>query len=215
MVGAWRFVSLSQHFSPAELLRSEAEVGTVSFLFQALTFIGDDWGQQAIEGITQLYGLAFILMFHGSGTSACTAHLGPHQGHQVMVEALAAPGGPHSINNPAPKDPERDDPRGRLKNLARVNRIFWMRCWFASARGKPAPMHVTGSKTTGTKKPTIRSVFSGSWCPEGDSNSHSFRKRILNPPRLPIPPSGLVAPQYREVPWVGQSAFMVNFHALG
>ena len=29
------------------------------------------------------------------------------------------------------------------------------------------------------------------WCPEGDSNSHSFRKRILNPPRLPIPPSGL------------------------
>ena len=29
------------------------------------------------------------------------------------------------------------------------------------------------------------------WCPEGDSNSHFFRKRILNPPRLPIPPSGL------------------------
>lgn len=53
------------------------------------------------------------------------------------------------------------------------------------------------------------------WCPEGDSNSHSFRKRILNPPRLPIPPSGLVAAEYREGLTVGQSAFMVNFSAFG
>lgn len=59
-----------------------------------------------------------------------------------------------------------------------------------------------------------RQVKTCGWCPEGDSNSHSFRKRILNPPRLPIPPSGRGA-QYKEVPLVGQSAFMVNFHTLG
>ena len=28
------------------------------------------------------------------------------------------------------------------------------------------------------------------WCPEPDSNWHTFRRRILNPLRLPIPPSG-------------------------
>jgi hypothetical protein len=28
------------------------------------------------------------------------------------------------------------------------------------------------------------------WCPEGDLNPHAFRQRILNPPCLPIPPSG-------------------------
>lgn len=27
------------------------------------------------------------------------------------------------------------------------------------------------------------------WCREGDSNSHTLRRRILNPLRLPIPPS--------------------------
>ena len=59
-----------------------------------------------------------------------------------------------------------------------------------------------GDRTPETKKPAVSGlqgccVDAGSrlctaiWCPEGDSNSHSFRKRILNPPRLPIPPSGL------------------------
>lgn len=28
------------------------------------------------------------------------------------------------------------------------------------------------------------------WCPLPDSNQHSFRKRILSAPRLPIPPKG-------------------------
>ncbi len=64
------------------------------------------------------------------------------------------------------------------------------------------------------KKTDHKVGFFRIWCPEGDSNSHSFRKRILNPPRLPIPPSGRGA-QYKEVPLVGQSAFMVNFHTLG
>ena len=40
------------------------------------------------------------------------------------------------------------------------------------------------------KKALLSKAFLNFWCPEGDSNSHSFRKRILNPPRLPIPPSG-------------------------
>ena len=31
------------------------------------------------------------------------------------------------------------------------------------------------------------------WCPEPDSNWHAFRRGILNPVRLPIPPSGLNA----------------------
>ena len=30
----------------------------------------------------------------------------------------------------------------------------------------------------------------GCWCPGSDSNRHSSRKRILSPPRLPIPPPG-------------------------
>ena len=33
-------------------------------------------------------------------------------------------------------------------------------------------------KTAGTKKPTIRSVFSGFWCPEGDSK-YSNKAMIL------------------------------------
>lgn len=86
---------------------------------------------------------------------------------------------------------------------------------YAVGTGLPRKSQRHAGQIPGTKKPTIRSVFSGSWCPEGDSNSHSFRKRILNPPRLPIPPSGLVGAQYREPPWVGQSGFMVNFRSLG
>lgn len=86
---------------------------------------------------------------------------------------------------------------------------------YAVGTGLPRKSQRHAGQIPGTKKPTIRSVFSGFWCPEGDSNSHSFRKRILNPPRLPIPPSGLVGAQYREPPWVGQSGFMVNFRSLG
>jgi hypothetical protein len=32
--------------------------------------------------------------------------------------------------------------------------------------------------------------YSEGWYPGGESNPHSRRKRILNPPRLPIPPPG-------------------------
>ena len=45
--------------------------------------------------------------------------------------------------------------------------------------------------STGEKKDLDNQGLSLRWCPEGDSNSHFLRKRILNPPRLPIPPSGL------------------------
>ena len=69
------------------------------------------------------------------------------------------------------------------------------------SRGQVFPSGYRG-RISGTKKPAQWPVFLYSrcierhleiyvWCPEGDSNSHFFRKRILNPPRLPIPPSGL------------------------
>ena len=34
-------------------------------------------------------------------------------------------------------------------------------------------------------------TLKSTWCPEPDSNWHALRRRILNPLRLPIPPSGL------------------------
>ena len=39
---------------------------------------------------------------------------------------------------------------------------------------------------------TLRNPLNYQWCPEPDSNWHTFRRRILNPLRLPIPPPGQV-----------------------
>jgi hypothetical protein len=48
--------------------------------------------------------------------------------------------------------------------------------------------------------PSLPTDIQERWCPMGDSNSHTFRHRNLNPARLPIPPTGqcLLSPRCRN-----------------
>ncbi len=46
---------------------------------------------------------------------------------------------------------------------------------YAVGTGLPRKSQRHAGQIPGTKKPTIRSVFSGSWCPEGDSKNSEFK----------------------------------------
>jgi S-adenosylmethionine:tRNA ribosyltransferase-isomerase len=47
-------------------------------------------------------------------------------------------------------------------------------------------------------------LWTAIWCPEPDSNWHALRRWILNPVRLPIPPSGLERVTIMNVFWVSE-----------
>src|SRR5690242_19568484 len=61
-----------------------------------------------------------------------------------------------------------------------------------------------GLRELGHKRRSCGRCRSLYWCPERESNPHSFRGNgILSPARLPVPPSGHDA-------WIGEGAILAN-----